>query len=262
MKLSRRKLLKGCIYPIEANQILVQVEEVLKTWEPIWTPFVSAPIREELIRIVQGITDISCSSNGGYQNAERQRILIQRTDREEIRNRTIIPFKGIQIQGNFLFDRTEPQDFLEALMQTGLQEDAIGDIWITGDKGANAICTPEASKFLEDQQGLIRDVKIIYKSIGLAELHLPQQRSPRKISTVEASRRLDAISSAGFGLSRAKVINQIKQGKLRFNWHTTNNASRSLSIGDRLQLEGKGSLEVINLELTKRGRWRVELLKK
>ena len=100
MKLSRRKLLKGCIYPIEANQILVQVEEVLKTWEPIWTPFVSAPIREEIIRILQGITDISCSSNGGYQNAERQRILIQRTDREEICNQTIIPFKVLQIQGN------------------------------------------------------------------------------------------------------------------------------------------------------------------
>ena len=147
-------------------------------------------------------------------------------------------------------------------MQTGLQQNAIGDIWITGDKGAHAICTPEASKFLEHQQGFIRDVKIIYKSLELTELQLPQQRNPRKISTVEASRRLDAISSAGFGLSRAKVINQIKQGKLRFNWHTTNNASRSLSIGDRLQLEGKGSLEVINLELTKRGRWRVELLKK
>ena len=91
---------------------------------------------------------------------------------------------------------------------------------------------------------------------------IPLLSKSRKISTVEASRRLDAISSAGFGLSRAKVINQIKQGKLRFNWHTTNNASRSLSIGDRLQLEGKGSLEIINLELTKRGRWRVELLKK
>ena len=102
----------------------------------------------------------------------------------------------------------------------------------------------------------------IYKLLELNELELPFQRSPRKISTVEASTRLDAISSAGFGLSRAKIINQIKQGKLRFNWHTTNNASRSLSIGDRLQLEGKGSLEVINLELTKRGRWRVELLKK
>ncbi len=262
MRLSRKKLLKNCIYPIEADQILVQVEEVLKTWEPIWTPFVSAPIREEIVRILGRVTDIKFSSNGGFQNAERQRILIQRADQKETLVKDKLPLTGIQIQGNFLFDRTKPQDFLEALMQTGLRQNAIGDIWITGDKGANAICTPEASKFLEDKEGFIRDVKVIYKSLELDELHIPQQRSPRKIITVEASRRLDAISSAGFGLSRAKVINQIKQGNLRLNWHTTNNASRSLSTGDQLQLEGKGSIEVITIELTKRGRWRVELLKK
>ncbi len=262
MKLSRKKLLKSCIYPIEANQILVQVEGVLKTWQPTWTPFISAPIREEIIKILGAITDISYSSNGGYQNAERQRILITRTHQQDIINQSKIPINAIQIEGNFLFDRTELQDFFEVLIQSGLKQEQIGDIWITGDKGAHAICTPEASMILENQTGFIRDVKIIFKSLNLNEIKLPQQRNPRKICTVEASKRLDAISSAGFGLSRAKIINKIKQGKLRLNWNVTDNASRSISIGDRLQLEGKGSIEVLNLEITKRGRWKVELLKK
>ena len=262
MKLSRQKLLKSCIYPIEVDQILGQVDQVLRTWEPCWTKFLSAPVREEIIAILEGITDINYSSNGGYKNAERQRIFIERTKQQEISSQHIIPIDVIEIEGNFLFDRTEPKDFLKALIQAGLNEDLIGDIWVTGDKGAHVICTPEASKAIDNQTGFIRDVKITYKSIELSDLKLPHQREPRRLHTVEASRRLDAISSAGFGLSRAKIINQLKQGRLRLNWQPTNNASKALSKGDQLQLEGKGSIEVLNIEITKKGRWRVELLRK
>ena len=78
---------------------------------------------------------------------------------------------------------------------------------------------------------------------------------------MEASKRIDAIASAGFGLSRAKITNQIKEGRLRLNWKTMTQSSRSVGVGDRIQLEGKGSIEVLNIELTKRERWRVELLR-
>ena len=79
---------------------------------------------------------------------------------------------------------------------------------------------------------------------------------------MEASRRLDAIASAGFGLSRSKVTRQIREGRLRLNWHPVRQASRDLNVGDRLQLQDRGSVEVLNLELTKRDRWRVEMLRR
>jgi RNA-binding protein YlmH len=79
---------------------------------------------------------------------------------------------------------------------------------------------------------------------------------------VEASCRLDAIASAGFGLSRSKVIRQIREGRLRLNWNPVRQASRELKVGDRLQLQERGSVEVLNLELTKRDRWRVEMLRR
>ena len=96
----------------------------------------------------------------------------------------------------------------------------------------------------------------------MKDLRIPLRKSPREISSVEASKRLDAIASAGFGLSRSKIIKQLKTGKVRMNWEPIHSASRSLSIGDRIQLEGKGSVEIIHIEQTKRERWRVELLKK
>jgi RNA-binding protein YlmH len=81
------------------------------------------------------------------------------------------------------------------------------------------------------------------------------------LSSVEASCRLDAIASAGFGISRSKVVKQIKEGRLRLNWEPIRLASRDLKVGDRLQLQDRGSIEVMNIERTKRERWRVEILR-
>ena len=82
-----------------------------------------------------------------------------------------------------------------------------------------------------------------------------------RITTVEASCRIDAIASAGFGLSRGKVVAQIKAGRLRLNWNAVRQGSRELHVGDRLHLQDRGSVEVLSLTLTKRERWRVELLR-
>ena len=87
----------------------------------------------------------------------------------------------------------------------------------------------------------------------------PVQRSIRTLKTVEASCRLDAIASAGFGLSRAKIVTHVKAGRLRLNWGNVRQASRELVVGDRLQLQDRGSVEVLSLTRTKRERWRVEL---
>jgi RNA-binding protein YlmH len=88
----------------------------------------------------------------------------------------------------------------------------------------------------------------------------PLKRSTyRPNAPVEASCRIDAIASAGFGLSRAKIVGHIKAGRLRMNWHDVRLASRDVGVGDRLQLQDRGALEVLSLTRTKRERWRVEL---
>ncbi len=110
--------------------------------------------------------------------------------------------------------------------------------------------------------GMIREVKISCESLAIKELKLPVQRLEKRFSTVEASKRIDAIASAGFGISRAKIVNQIKAGQLRLNWDQMKQASRELVVGDRIQLENKGSLEVLSIAITKRQRWRVELLRR
>jgi RNA-binding protein YlmH len=76
---------------------------------------------------------------------------------------------------------------------------------------------------------------------------------------VEASCRLDAVASAGFGLSRNRMTELIRQGAVRIDWKPATRASRELAAGERVQLEGRGELRIEAVELTKRDRYRIRL---
>ncbi len=261
MNLPRKELLKGCKDPIGMEILIKQAELVLRTWEPIWSPFISAPLREEALERMATLNNLFWQSDGGHPGAERQRLqCIRYTDEIPI-SKESAPIYGIHIEGNFLFDRASPQDFRNALEIIGVPSGGLGDLWIRGDRGAQALCTPEAAELLDGKSSKIRDVPIRCELVPTTKLQLPINRIAKRLQTVEASTRLDAISSAGFGLSRGKVVSQIKAGKLRLNWKPIKQVNKELIVGDRIQLEGKGNLEVISIELTKKHRWRVELLR-
>ena len=261
MNIPIKELTKGSKNQKEIELLLIKAEKAFKTWKPIWSKFTSAPIKEEFIEILDKLTDLECTSDGGYPNSERHRICISRVPKKALPTEDLPPLKGISIKGNFLFDRAEKIDFQNVLESIGVSSCEIGDIWIHRDIGAQGICTPEASIRLHGAISMVRNVEVICEALEIEQLNLPINRCPRRLKTVEASKRLDAIASAGFGLSRGKIIRDIKSGKLRLNWRAINQASKTLKTGDKIQLEGKGCIEVLNIELTKRGRWRVELLR-
>ncbi len=92
----------------------------------------------------------------------------------------------------------------------GAAPDQIGDLWVRGDRGGQGLCSPDSAAILHEQRGRVRDVEIRCEVLPIEALHLPSQRIPRTLQTVEASCRIDAIASAGFGLSRAKIVSTSK----------------------------------------------------
>jgi len=78
---------------------------------------------------------------------------------------------------------------------------------------------------------------------------------------VEASLRLDAVASAGFGISRSRMAELIRQGELQINWTVVTSASREIASGDRVQWSGRGELLIEEVCLTKRDRWRIQLVR-
>ncbi len=254
--LPREDLLAGAQDPDGLLVLIELAEQVLRTWQPAWSPFLSAPLREETLARLGSLSELAWVSDGGYPGAERQRLLCHRRDDTPD---SAAPLQGVLIEGNFLFDPLSPADLREALQAMGMAQNSLGDVWVRGDRGGQGICTPSAAEFIHGRVGAVRDVEIRCELLQLDQLQPPVQRSIRTMQTVEASCRLDAIASAGFGLSRAKIVAHVKAGRLRLNWGNVRQPSREVSVGDRLQLQDRGCVEVLSLTRTKRERWRVEL---
>lgn len=259
MSLPRRELILGSHRANQLALIVELAERVLQTWQPAWTPFLDAPLLEEALQRFSSLAELSWHAEGGYTSAERRRLLCCRRDDVEVR--TIAPIKGLRIEGNFLFDPITPNDLRTALTEMGTEHGDIGDLWIRGDRGGQGLLTAEAITKLQGRQGSVREVQVFCEVVELQHLQFPAQRAPRYLTTVEASRRLDAIASAGFKVSRSKIVHLIREGCLRLNWEPVGQASHELKVGDRMQLRERGMLKVIAVEHTKRNRWRIELLR-
>ncbi|MGC9525480.1 MAG: photosystem II S4 domain protein [Limnospira sp.] len=254
--LPREELLSGIENRDSMARVIDQAEQALKTWEIAQTEFLSPPELAEARQIFDRLTEVQALAWGGYPQAERQRLAIARselpleTDGVEI--------AALDISGNFLFDTATHRDFLGALLGTGIVREKTGDLIVLGERGAQAVVVPELVEFLEMNLTQVRTVPVKTQRIELGELKV---REPKKkaMTTVEASLRLDAIASAGFGMSRSKMVTLIDGGDVRVNWKDAKQASYPVKTGDLIAIRGKGRLEVGEVSITKKQRYRVEL---
>tara|TARA_B100001250_G_scaffold270359_1_gene233354 strand:+ start:243 stop:1031 length:789 start_codon:yes stop_codon:yes gene_type:complete len=261
MQLPKEKILFNSHFKKELEIFLNYAEKALNERKSIWTPFVSAQIIEEVKNKFNNLNDLTCNFEGGFPGAERKRICFTRSEEEMFSSNLDIPIKGIYLKGNFLFDRAKQNDFKNVLYELGAQADEIGDIWLVRDRGAQAICSENCAELMNHKKGKLREVEIEIEALSIKGMEIPFKRIEKVIHTVEASTRVDAIASAGFGLSRSKITTQIKQGCLRLNWKLNDQPSKSLNIGDLIHLDRKGSLKILDIDKTKKDRWRIKLLR-
>lgn len=254
--LPREELLKGVENRDIIARVIDQAEQAIKTWEVVFTDFLSPPVIAEIQRQFKRLTEVELLAWGGYPQAERQRIAIARS--ELPLEQAQVELAALDIEGNFLFDPASHRDFLGAMLGTGLVREKTGDIIVLGERGAQVIVVPDLVEFLETQLNQVRSVPVKIRRIELSEIKV---REPKKkeMTTVEASMRLDAIASAGFGMSRSKMADMISAGDVRVNWKDITQASYILKSGDLIAIRGKGRLEVGEVTVTKKERYRVQL---
>ena len=254
--LPRDELLKGVSEREALARILDLAEKSLKTWEVVITDFLSPAVLIEAQKMLTRLTELTFVTWGGYPQAERCRIGISRTDMPLEESQ--IALAALDIAGNFLFDPVTHRDFLGSILATGIVREKVGDILVLGERGAQVIVVPEIVEFLSFSLTQVRTVSVKIKPLELTELKIrPPQK--KEINTVEASLRLDALASAGFALSRSKMADAISSGDVRVNWKEITQPSHTLASGDLISMRGKGRLEVGEVEITKKQRYRVQL---
>lgn len=256
--LPRDELLKGSRRSAALLPLIALAEQALRTWEPVWSGFVAADLREELEQRLAELSELSLSSHGGWPDAERRCLLVRRREQVVAGDVTATaPLGGLVVSGNFLFDPADPGDIRQGLLATGATAAELGDIWLRGDRGGQLVVSAAAAERLNGRNTLVRTVPVQLEAAPLEHLQWPASRAPRRLSSVEASLRLDAVASAGFSLSRSRMVELIRAGAVRLNWQPVSSPSRELACGDRIRLEGRGELEILEIQATKRERWRL-----
>lgn len=254
--LPREDLLKSVENRETAVRVVDLAEQAIKTWEVVCTDFLSPPELADVQQMFGQLTEVEMLAWGGYPQAERQRVAIARSDLPLDPSQVAVA--AVSVAGNFLFDPATHRDFLGAMLGTGIVREKVGDILVLGERGAQAIVVPEMVEFLEMTLTQVRSVPVKTQRIDFSELKL---REPKKkeLTTVEASLRLDAIASAGFGMSRNKMAELITGGDVRVNWKEITQSSYQVKSGDLIAIRGKGRLEVGDVAITKKERYRVQL---
>lgn len=254
--LPREELLNRVENKEEIARVLDKAEKALKTWELVVTDFLSPPVLAEVKEIFAPLTEVQIISWGGYPQAERKRVGIHREDIPA--DESQIPLAALDIAGNFLFDTATHRDFLGAILGTGIVREKVGDIIVLGERGAQVVVTEEMVDFLETALVQVRSVSVTTRKIELSDLKI---RPPKKkeMTTVEASLRLDAVASFGFGISRSKMADAVSNGDVRINWKEVTQPSRNIKGGDLISFRGKGRLEIGEIQITKKERYRINL---
>ncbi len=254
--LPREDLLKGVENRESVARVVDLADQAIKTWEVVLTDFLSPPELVEIQQQFGRLTEVQLVAWGGYPQAERQRLAIARS--ELPLDPSQVEVAALDIAGNFLFDPATHRDFLGAMLGCGLVREKTGDVIVLGERGGQAIVVPEMVEYLETQLTQVRSVPVRTQRIDLSELKI---REPKKkeMTTVEASMRLDAIASAGFGVSRSKMSDLITAGDVRVNWKDISQASHQVKSGDLIAIRGKGRLEVGEVTVTKKDRYRIQL---
>ena len=259
-----KEILINSNYKKETEELINIANLAYKHWETYWTGFNSTYVCEEILKDFENLNDFKFFIYGGFSSSQRSRIACFRGDNipEEDALKSNFPAQGIKINGNFLFDNATQDDFRSLLIKNGVNQLKVGDIWTIGDRGAQGIIDNLDIEHLDEKIFYLRDVKVKINVVGIDELQIPSGRPKKLVNTVEASTRLDAIASAGFRVSRTKIIERIENGMLRLNGSKVNKPTINLKIGDKLELENKGFIEILTLEITKRDRWKDKLLRK
>jgi len=254
--LPREDILNRVEHRDEIAKVLDKAEQALKTWELVVTDFLSPPVLAEVNEIFAQLTEVKVILWGGYPQAERKRVGIHR---EEIPcDVSQMPVTALDIAGNFLFDTATHRDFLGSILGTGVVREKVGDIIVLGERGAQVVVIPEMVDFFETSLVQVRSVPVKTKQIELSDLRV---REPKKkeMTTVEASLRLDAIASFGFGISRSKMADAISNSDVKVNWKDVSQPSYNLKSGDLVSFRGKGRLEIGEIGVTKKQRYRISL---
>ncbi|XP_054793115.1 uncharacterized protein LOC129298724 isoform X2 [Prosopis cineraria] len=218
----------------EVKHILEMAQRALSRQEVLHTNFLTPPVLKESMEVMGKLAGVKAIAQGGYPQAERCRISVGHP--EELTSDPDI-IAALSITGNFQFEPCSHGDFLGSILSTGITREKLGDIILQ-----------------------VGNVPVSCSQIPLISLDYEPPRT-KSFKTIEASLRVDALASAGFKISRSKLVDLIGEGAVRVNWVPVTTKGAALKSGDIVSVSGRGRLKIGEINSTKKGKFAVELIR-
>ncbi|HHW66823.1 RNA-binding protein [Defluviitalea raffinosedens] len=223
-----------------ASKILDRANTALRDHANTFTDFIDMYKLSKYLVMVHNISDLSIKAFGGYPESERK-IIGFCPDYRELQDYDF-PVTPVEIHLKSSNEESiSHRDYLGSVLGLGIERSKIGDILVYDHK-AIVFVNKDIASYIINNLFKVKNIKAEAKEILLDEVVLPEPKIKEITSTV-SSLRADSILSAGFQLSRSKIVDLIKSEKALINGVIASPASH-IKEGDFLTLRGFGKIKL------------------
>jgi len=233
-----------------AARVLDLAESAVKKAEPAATDFLDPGEKALLRELLHYLPDIKTLIFGGYSRAERERMVLAPAYFLTEAVRPPLFYLSVKARGG---GELGHRDLLGSITGLGIKKGKIGDI-LPGSGGAHVILAEEVGEYVLVNLNRVGSVAVETAAIDPEQLNVPPKRV-KEIKTTVASLRLDAVAGSGFGVSRTKMVREIKAEKVKVNWKVVSNPAYQVASEDTISIRGRGRVIISAVKgKTKKGR--------
>ncbi|MCD7880413.1 MAG: YlmH/Sll1252 family protein [Clostridiales bacterium] len=223
---------------------------------PQVTHFLSPDEQNAVGSLLRALGDPPHKFWGGYEEAQRKVCVFMPDwmEWEDFDETPIAVLRATWYAGDSLTHR----DILGSLMGQGIKRETGGDL-LVAPSSCDLLVLSEVAPWLLQNFTSAGRTKLSVSQVGLEQLHIPVQEVKRIHDTV-ATLRLDAVAAAGFSVSRAKMADYIRAGRVSVNWKETERTDLAVKAGDVISCRGLGRCRLAETGgLSKKGRVNIEV---
>lgn len=214
------------------------------------SPFLSPFAMQVAQTIAAHMKTVTAKTEGGYHEAERIRVAFVADDYD---GPVDFALALLQVTWDDRYRLVGHRDVLGSLMGLGIKRDILGDILMQG-AGCQIIVTKDMASWLTDNFRKVAMVPVHIEEISLTEIK-PPEKTAKEIRATVASLRIDAVGAAGFGISRNKMVQCIKDERTEINWQPVKSTSQTVKVGDVISIRGRGRIEIKDMTgISRKGR--------
>lgn len=230
------------------EQVIGWQREVEERYYPKRTDFLN-PRERFIVRAIIQQTESNVYSDGGFEQAERKRMLLYPPYYEASIEDLGVQLFRVEYAMKFA-TLTHPQ-VLGSLLANGLVRSRFGDIRIKGQEIQLAVAG-EIADYIQMQLTQMNKTKVQLQTISHKEA-IPQDITAWQIQVITVSAmRLDAILATILKLSRQKAQQLIQAGRVQVNFTVRDDRSFEIQEQDLLSIRQYGRYKIVAIEGTTR----------